>query len=63
MKKFIIESVLLPALIALPFIMLLLITYDSYEHSAALREACTTLGGVYIDDHTCVAGKNLFGGK
>jgi hypothetical protein len=62
-KKFIIERVLVPAVVALPLIMGLVIVYDSYEHTAALREACSILGGVYIDNETCVSGKNLFAGK
>jgi hypothetical protein len=36
---------------------------DLSERHAGLVEACDSLGGIYIDDHTCVAGKNLFGGK
>ena len=60
---FVAGKVLLPLLMVGPLLLLGFTVYDSYEHSAALREVCTTLGGVYIDDHTCVAGKNLFGGK
>jgi hypothetical protein len=40
--------------------MVLTIGYGTYQHEMGLREACTTLGGVYIDSQTCVAGKNLF---
>jgi len=63
MKKFIIEYIILPAIMAGPFFLLAVITYDSYQHSAALKEVCSILGGVYVDDEICIEGKNLFGGK
>lgn len=60
MKKFIIEKMILPSLFVLPMIAVVLMSYDMYERRAGLIEACETLGGVYVDNTICIAGKNLF---
>jgi hypothetical protein len=52
--------------IGLGLIMLIIVGMqlkDQNERHAGLLEACKTLGGVYIDNETCVSGKNLFGVK
>jgi hypothetical protein len=60
MKHFIIEKIVLPSLYLLPLALVVFMSYDIYERRAGLIEACQTLGGVYVDNTICIAGKNLF---
>lgn len=57
---FIVEKVMLPALIIGPVMMLILIIYDTNQTVAALEDVCQTMGGVYVNSKTCIEGKNLF---
>ena len=60
MKQFIIEKIVLPSLFFVPMVAVAWMSYDIYERRAGLIEACQTLGGVYVDNTICIAGKNLF---
>jgi len=62
-KKTIIENVVLPALFYIPIVVIAVTVWNAYQKNEGLKEACSTLGGVYIDNNTCIAGKNLFVGK
>ena len=51
--------------IVVGFMVLVLVGTSMYEHNEqrkSLEFACMTLGGVYVDTHTCIKGENLFYG-
>ncbi|CAB5220971.1 hypothetical protein UFOVP247_64 [uncultured Caudovirales phage] len=60
MKTWIIEKIVLPALVVMPLTAMGIIIWGVYDKNQGLREACTHLGGVYINSETCIAGYNLF---
>ena len=39
------------------------IVYNDFKRDESLKFACETMGGVYVDNRTCIEGKNLFVGK
>jgi hypothetical protein len=61
-KKILIDLIF-KALLFAPFFLLGLIIYDDFKRDESLKFACETMGGVYVDNRTCIEGKNLFVGK
>lgn len=41
-------------------VLVVLACIDSVEKEAGLKDACKILGGVYVSEKVCIAGKNLF---